>query len=89
MMKTTDVKTWLRGWLLFLLAILSGIIAKATWPGVDASLVTVIVFAAGIVIILLWNRRAKSKGGGYGIGDTGDGDGTGDGSAGDSGGGGV
>ena len=67
---------------------MSGIFAKATWPRVDAFLVSFIVLAAGVVIFLLWNLCAgKSKGGGYGIGDTGDGDDTGDGSAGDSGGG--
>jgi hypothetical protein len=89
-MKTTDVKTSPMGPLLVLLAILSGIFAKAYWPGVDAWLVIFIIFALGVVIMLLWNllwnRAGKSKDGGYGVDDTGDGDGSGDGSAGDSGG---
>jgi hypothetical protein len=88
-MKTTDVKVSLMGWFLLVLAILSGSVAKAAWPTVDAGLVTGIFFAAGLVVIfviLWWNRRAEqSKGGGCGIGDTGDG--AGDGSGGDSGGG--
>jgi len=52
---------------------------------VDAGLVTFIVFAAGFVVIAVWNRHAwrwRSRGG-HGIDDTGDRDGSdGDGGAG-------